>query len=114
MWKVTMTNRRQYFTEAELGKLISAARKGRYGHRDPYAHSISDCFRLALQNVRSRIPMLFLRFLFLRFQCPLSGVKRTLTDRYEMSAFDPKRTSAIKFAVLLSSSNSFSSLQAVA
>jgi type 1 fimbriae regulatory protein FimB/type 1 fimbriae regulatory protein FimE len=28
------TNRRQYFTEAELGKLISAARKGRYGHRD--------------------------------------------------------------------------------
>ena len=27
-------NRRQYFTEAELGKLISAARKGRYGHRD--------------------------------------------------------------------------------
>ena len=28
------TNRRQYFTEAELGKLISAARKGRYGQRD--------------------------------------------------------------------------------
>ena len=28
------TNRRQYFTEAELGKLINAARKGRYGHRD--------------------------------------------------------------------------------
>ena len=28
------TNRRQYFTEAKLGKLISAARKGRYGHRD--------------------------------------------------------------------------------
>jgi len=27
-------NRRQYFTEAELTKLISAARKGRYGHRD--------------------------------------------------------------------------------
>jgi hypothetical protein len=27
-------NRRRYFTEAELGKLISAARKGRYGHRD--------------------------------------------------------------------------------
>jgi type 1 fimbriae regulatory protein FimB/type 1 fimbriae regulatory protein FimE len=27
-------NRRQYFTEAELSKLISAARKGRYGHRD--------------------------------------------------------------------------------
>jgi type 1 fimbriae regulatory protein FimB/type 1 fimbriae regulatory protein FimE len=31
---MTGTNRRQYFTEAELGKLISAARKGRYGHRD--------------------------------------------------------------------------------
>ena len=28
------TNRRQYFTEAKLGKLISAARKGRYGHRN--------------------------------------------------------------------------------
>src|SRR6516225_3288375 len=28
------TNRRRYFTEAELGKLISAARKGRYGQRD--------------------------------------------------------------------------------
>jgi hypothetical protein len=28
------TNRRQYFTESELNKLISAARKGRYGHRD--------------------------------------------------------------------------------
>ena len=27
-------NRRQYFTEAELTKLISAARKGRYGHRN--------------------------------------------------------------------------------
>ena len=27
-------NRRRYFTEAELGKLINAARKGRYGHRD--------------------------------------------------------------------------------
>ena len=31
---MTGTNRRQYFTEAELGKLISAARKGRYGQRD--------------------------------------------------------------------------------
>ena len=29
-----MTNRRQYFTESELGKLINATRKGRYGHRD--------------------------------------------------------------------------------
>ena len=28
------TNRRRYFTEAELVKLISAARKGRYGQRD--------------------------------------------------------------------------------
>jgi integrase len=28
------TNRRQYFTEGELTKLISAARKGRYGQRD--------------------------------------------------------------------------------
>jgi type 1 fimbriae regulatory protein FimB/type 1 fimbriae regulatory protein FimE len=28
------SNRRQCFTESELGKLISAARKGRYGHRD--------------------------------------------------------------------------------
>ena len=28
------SNRRQYFTEAELNKLISAAHKGRYGHRD--------------------------------------------------------------------------------
>ena len=28
------SNKRQYFTESELGKLISAARKGRYGHRD--------------------------------------------------------------------------------
>ena len=28
------SNRRRYFTEAELGKLISAARKGRYGQRD--------------------------------------------------------------------------------
>jgi integrase len=31
---MTGTNRRQYFTESELGKLISAARKGRHGHRD--------------------------------------------------------------------------------
>ena len=28
------SNRRRYFTQAELNKLISAARKGRYGHRD--------------------------------------------------------------------------------
>ena len=28
------TNRRRYFTEGELAKLISAARKGRYGQRD--------------------------------------------------------------------------------
>jgi integrase len=28
------SNRRRYFTEAELGKLISAARKGRHGQRD--------------------------------------------------------------------------------
>jgi integrase len=28
------SNRRRYFTEAELGKLISAARKGRWGQRD--------------------------------------------------------------------------------
>ena len=28
------SNRRRYFTEAELGKLIGAARKGRYGQRD--------------------------------------------------------------------------------
>ena len=28
------SNRRQYFTESELNKLINAARKGRYGHRD--------------------------------------------------------------------------------
>jgi integrase len=28
------TNRRRYFTAAELAKLISAARKGRYGQRD--------------------------------------------------------------------------------
>src|SRR5215472_3713613 len=28
------TNRRRYFTEAELTKLVSAARKGRYGQRD--------------------------------------------------------------------------------
>ena len=28
------TNRRRYFTEQELAKLISAARKGRYGQRD--------------------------------------------------------------------------------
>jgi type 1 fimbriae regulatory protein FimB/type 1 fimbriae regulatory protein FimE len=28
------TNRRRYFTETELPKLISAARKGRYGQRD--------------------------------------------------------------------------------
>ena len=27
-------NRRRYFTDAELGKLISAARKGRWGQRD--------------------------------------------------------------------------------
>jgi type 1 fimbriae regulatory protein FimE len=27
-------NKRQYFTESELARLISAARKGRYGHRD--------------------------------------------------------------------------------
>jgi type 1 fimbriae regulatory protein FimB/type 1 fimbriae regulatory protein FimE len=31
---MTGSNDRQYFTESELGKLISAARKGRYGHRD--------------------------------------------------------------------------------
>src|SRR3974377_461351 len=31
---MTGTNRRKYFTESELGKLISAARKGRWGHRD--------------------------------------------------------------------------------
>jgi integrase len=28
------SNRRRYFTQAELTKLINAARKGRYGHRD--------------------------------------------------------------------------------
>ena len=28
------SNRRRYFTEAELGKLIRAARKGRWGQRD--------------------------------------------------------------------------------
>jgi integrase len=28
------SNRRQYFTQAELTKLIGAARKGRHGHRD--------------------------------------------------------------------------------
>ena len=28
------TNRRRYFTQAELSKLIGAARKGRYGQRD--------------------------------------------------------------------------------
>jgi integrase len=28
------SNQRQYFTESELNKLISAARKGRHGHRD--------------------------------------------------------------------------------
>ena len=28
------TNRRRYFTQAELSKLIAAARKGRYGQRD--------------------------------------------------------------------------------
>jgi len=27
-----------------------------------------------------------------KFQCPLSGVKRTLIGRAAMSAFDPKRT----------------------
>jgi integrase len=31
---MTGNNRRQYFTLSELGKLIGAARKGRYGHRD--------------------------------------------------------------------------------
>ena len=31
---MTGSNRRQYFTESKLNKLISAARKGRYGHRD--------------------------------------------------------------------------------
>lgn len=31
---MTGTNRRQYFTEAKLNKLIGAARKGRWGHRD--------------------------------------------------------------------------------
>ena len=28
------SNRRRYFTEQELGKLMGAARKGRYGRRD--------------------------------------------------------------------------------
>jgi hypothetical protein len=28
------SNRRQYFTESELNKLISAARNGRYGYRN--------------------------------------------------------------------------------
>ena len=28
------SNRRRYFTAAELNTLISAAHKGRYGHRD--------------------------------------------------------------------------------
>ena len=28
------SNRRRYLTEGELGKLIKAARKGRYGQRD--------------------------------------------------------------------------------
>jgi type 1 fimbriae regulatory protein FimB/type 1 fimbriae regulatory protein FimE len=28
------SNQRQYFTESELARLISAARKGRYGQRD--------------------------------------------------------------------------------
>jgi hypothetical protein len=32
------TNRRQYFTESELNKLISAARKGRHGQRDATHH----------------------------------------------------------------------------
>jgi integrase len=31
---MTGTNRRQYLTESELNKLISAARKGRHGQRD--------------------------------------------------------------------------------
>jgi integrase len=31
---MTGNNRRQYFTGSELNKLISAAHKGRYGHRD--------------------------------------------------------------------------------
>jgi hypothetical protein len=31
---MTGNNRCQYFTESELSKLISTARKGRYGHRD--------------------------------------------------------------------------------
>src|SRR5262249_52991675 len=31
---MTGSNRRRYFTEAELARLISAARKGRYGQRD--------------------------------------------------------------------------------
>ena len=30
----TLSNRRRYLTENELGKLINAARKGRYGRRD--------------------------------------------------------------------------------
>jgi hypothetical protein len=29
-------------------------------------------------------------------QCLLLGVKRTWTERYEMSAYDPKRTFAIR------------------
>ena len=28
------SNRRQYFTESELARLIKAAKDGRYGHRD--------------------------------------------------------------------------------
>jgi len=32
--RMTRSNRRRYFTEAELTKLIRAAHKGRYGHRD--------------------------------------------------------------------------------
>ncbi|HWI67202.1 MAG TPA: hypothetical protein VNS88_02285 [Nitrospiraceae bacterium] len=33
------SNRRRYLTEAELTKLIKAARKGRYGQRDATFHA---------------------------------------------------------------------------
>ena len=53
------TNRRRYFTEGELAKLISAARKGRYGQRDATLILIMACGlvrRLILSGIKSTSP----------------------------------------------------------
>jgi hypothetical protein len=51
------SNRRRYFTEAELGKLISAARKGRWGQRDATL-ILCDCAGARLNLFRTKRPQI--------------------------------------------------------